>query len=150
MLYCNENPADKVGLSKFCNLRPRNVLLLKDTLSDQGRCNIHEKFFMKLQALQKTYDSNFWSNFLCDVSPNSECWLSHCDKCKEYTQGNEIEDFHLKTTLKQWKTVPVPQSSSNRSEPSKEEVNVENYLTFLVHFYLRNSLHKEHALSNAT
>ena len=99
-LYCNENPTGKVGLSKFFNFRPRNILLLKDTPSDQCKGCIRENFFMKLQALQNNYDANFCSTFLCDASSNSECWLSHSDKCKECTPGNEIEDLHLKTTLK--------------------------------------------------
>ena len=117
-VYCEENPDDKVGLSTFCNLRPTNVLLLKDSPSDQCKCFIHENFFMKLQALQKPYTSQFWSNFLCDASPNSDCWLSQCDNCREYKQGSE--DLNSKANLKQWKRVTVAQSAPESDDSMVE------------------------------
>ena len=47
-MYCEQNKRDGVhGLaySTFCNLRPRNVLLLSFSPKDQCKCMTHENFF---------------------------------------------------------------------------------------------------------
>lgn len=36
-----EHPDYKIGLSKFCSLRPKNVQLLKETPSEHCKCRIH-------------------------------------------------------------------------------------------------------------
>ena len=43
-VYCQtqDNP---VSFSTFCNLHPKNVLLLADSPKDQCRCLIHENLF---------------------------------------------------------------------------------------------------------
>ena len=41
---------DKVKFSKFCDLRPKNVLLLKQSPVDQCKCKIHENFNNKLKV----------------------------------------------------------------------------------------------------
>lgn len=52
--------------STFCNLRPSNVLLLKDMPSDQCKCKIHENFIYLLKGIHVKYDGNFWEKILCD------------------------------------------------------------------------------------
>ena len=44
---CHKN----ISFSKFCSLRPKSVLLLKDTPIDQCKCKLHEHFQMKLKGL---------------------------------------------------------------------------------------------------
>ena len=39
------------SFSAFCKLRPKHVLLLVDTSKEQCKCQIHGKFFMKLEAM---------------------------------------------------------------------------------------------------
>ena len=46
------------SFSVFCNLRPKNVLLLVDTPKEQCKCEIHENFFMKLEAMDSFYDND--------------------------------------------------------------------------------------------
>ena len=43
----------------------------------------HENFFLKLEALDIEYTSNYWNGILCDATRNSECWLLKCEECKD-------------------------------------------------------------------
>ena len=63
-VYCQtqDNP---VSFSTFCDLRPKNVLLLADSPKDQCRCLIHENILFKLDAIRISYDSSFWTKILC-------------------------------------------------------------------------------------
>lgn len=70
-----------IGFSKFCSLRPKNVLLMKDTPSDQCRCVTHENFTLKLKGLKEIYSNDWWNKILCEVSMNSLCWKNECDVC---------------------------------------------------------------------
>ena len=83
-IYCKSpDYTNKVKFSKFCELRPRNVLLMKDFPEDQCKCIIHENFTNMLKGLSITYDSNkSWYMVLCDSSLNSSCWQSNCEVCK--------------------------------------------------------------------
>ena len=59
---------DKVKFSKFCYPRPKNVLLLKQSLPDQCKSIIHENFINKLKALSILYDSNsFWDKIIPQI-----------------------------------------------------------------------------------
>lgn len=82
-IFKEENPNIKIGYSKFCSLRPKNVLLLKETPADQCKCKIHENFILKLKSLSPkcTYSSEFWKNVLCDDNLDSFCWKNMCHKC---------------------------------------------------------------------
>ena len=86
----------KIGLSKFCSLRPENVLLLKQTPSEQCKCKIHENFILKLKSLKIQYNHDFWSSFLCDSSINSSCWKNDCGKCS----GGKLLPFPNKPEIK--------------------------------------------------
>ena len=44
-----------IGFSKFCSLRPKNVLLTGDTPQYQCECMIQENFFLKFEAMGKNY-----------------------------------------------------------------------------------------------
>lgn len=46
-----ENSHLKIGFSRFASLRPKNVLLVKDSPVDQCKCSIHENFKPKLKGL---------------------------------------------------------------------------------------------------
>lgn len=79
---CHPNVA--VGLSKFCSLRPKNVLLLKHQAADHCKCQIHENFMYKLKGLGICYDDEFWQTVLCDGSYgdfSSLCWRGECEVC---------------------------------------------------------------------
>ena len=51
----------EVKFYKFCDLRPENVLLLKQSPVGQCKCILHENFFIDLKALSIFCDSSsFW------------------------------------------------------------------------------------------
>ncbi|GBL98741.1 hypothetical protein AVEN_8634-2 [Araneus ventricosus] len=80
-LFKEENPSINIGYSKFCSLRPKNVLLVKDTPSDHCKCKSHENFILLLKGLNINYNNDFWKEILCNSDSGSECWETNCDKC---------------------------------------------------------------------
>lgn len=82
-LFKMENDNLEVGFSKFCFLRPPNVLLLHETPADQCKCKIHENFILKLKALKINYSNAWWQSILCDTEQNSLCWQGQCNECKD-------------------------------------------------------------------
>ena len=80
-VFKEENQELVIGFSKFCSLRPKNVLLLKNTPSDQCKCKVHENLILKLKALKYSYSNSFWEKILCDVKINSACWQNRCEAC---------------------------------------------------------------------
>lgn len=82
-LYCTANEETScVSFSKFCSLRPQNVLLLKDSPVDQCKCRHHENFRLMLIGLGVPYDTTFWEKILCDTSLGSTCWAGTCEVCQ--------------------------------------------------------------------
>ena len=51
-LFVDANPDINIRFSAFAKLKPKNVLLLKNTSLDQCRCETHENFIFKLTALK--------------------------------------------------------------------------------------------------
>jgi len=82
-IYANET-LQPVSFSKFANLRPQNVLLLKNSPPDQCKCLIHENLRQRLLGLKISYDSNvFLPSILCDATANSKCWCQECVICAD-------------------------------------------------------------------
>ena len=108
-IYCKSpDYTNKVKFSKFCELRPRNVLLMKDSPEDQCKCIIHENFTNMLKGLSITCDSNKSSYMvLCDSSLNSSCWQSNCEVCKNGKTLHLDTDPETNVSLKEWCFVEV-------------------------------------------
>lgn len=104
-VFKEENQEVKIGFSKFCSLRPKNVLLLKETPAEQCKCRLHENFIMKLKALKYTYNNDFWKNLLCDDSLNSPCWQNLCENCSEGKRMLLPSDPDSKVNWKEWRKV---------------------------------------------
>ena len=76
--------SDKVKLCKFCDLRPKNVLLLKQSISDQCKSITIENFINKLEALSILYySSSFWDTVLNNNTTNCQCWQGNCEDCAD-------------------------------------------------------------------
>ena len=71
------------SMSTFTKLRPKNVLLLSDTLEDTCQCQAHENLFLKLEAMGHSYASSSCGEVFCYTSENSICWLLKCDECRK-------------------------------------------------------------------
>lgn len=93
-------PNIEIGFSNFCSLRPKNVLLMKDTPSDQCKCLTHENFMFKLKGLKQNYCNDWWTMILCDPSLDSKCWKNECDTCSD---GKKILISMDLSTICVWK-----------------------------------------------
>ena len=102
-IYINLPVTEKVKFSKFCELRPKNVLLLNQSPADQCKCMIHENFINKLKGAAITYDSStFWNFVLCDDSLNSVCWQRNCEDCIDGKKLNLNIDPATNVSWNQW------------------------------------------------
>ena len=85
-IYSNLPITEKVKFSKFCELRPKNVLLLNQSPADHCKCMIHENFINKSKSAAITCDSStFWNFVLGDYSLNSVCWQGNCEDGANWT-----------------------------------------------------------------
>ena len=81
-IFIETYPENKIGFSKFCSLRPKNVFLVHETPVDQCKCRVHENFISRLKGLHIQYNSvEFWESVLCDTTLNSKCWQADCTEC---------------------------------------------------------------------
>ena len=85
--FVEEHPSNKIGLSKFCQLRPKNVKLFDHIPHHVCVCSYHENVRLLLGAL-RDYTSlaeefhGFISQVTCD--PQTEvCLSSQCKDCKD-------------------------------------------------------------------
>ena len=88
------NVDEKCSFSTFCNLWPKNVLLMENSPLHQCKCQIHENlFFFNYEAMGLTYDSSWWESVLCNTLPKSDCWKNQCEICmdgKNFVPSNYI------------------------------------------------------------
>ena len=99
-------PQYTISLSMFCQLRPKNVLLLHQTPADQCHCRIHENVFLRLKGLKIVYDSeSIWKRIICDAEPSSTCWKMECNACSGGQKFESELDGDLSVTWKQWDLV---------------------------------------------
>jgi len=139
-IFKKDNPEVEIGFSKFCSLRPKNVLLLKNTPADQCKCLIHENFILKLKALGLTYDNAFWEQILCNDSSNSKCWQNSCEHCTSAKKLPLPTDFSIKSNVKEW-----AKDSSGRLKLQTKELTIgsiynqviKNYTAFLKHVNIK-------------
>ena len=90
-LFKKEHSSVKIGFSKFCTLRPQNVLLSGQYPHQACLCSYHENIRLLCDCLSKsipdfpTYSGQFVDCFVC--SPDSEvCMLGQCDKCPQWLE----------------------------------------------------------------
>ena len=80
-LFQKENPQVKIGFSKFCSLRPKNVLLQAFMPRQVCLCQYHDNVKLLCECLTKeiqsfpSYCAAFVDNFVCD-SNKEECMMS--------------------------------------------------------------------------
>ena len=57
--FKNDYPDIKIGKAKFCELRPKYVMLLSDTPKNVCLCQYHENMELLLSALHKVFPDDF-------------------------------------------------------------------------------------------
>ena len=109
-IFKEENPDMKIGLSKFAELRPPNVLLSSQTPSNVCTCIYHENMILALSAINShvaeipSYSKDFSASCLVDPD-NDKCWFGKCnhDGCgfeARYALPSTVEG--KKATWVQW------------------------------------------------
>ena len=99
-----ENPSVQIGFSRFCSLRPVNVMLSVDMPRDVCLCQYHENIKMICECLKKEissfpqYSGNFVDNFVCN-SESELCMLGKCNKCPNWLEGMKEEADLDESTL---------------------------------------------------
>ncbi|CAH3192854.1 unnamed protein product [Porites evermanni] len=85
-LFLTQHPEIKIPLSKFCSLRPVNVLLSSAMPRDAGLGQYHENIRMlyeriakEIQALPPYFEA-LGDNFVCD-NTSEFCTTGKCAKC---------------------------------------------------------------------
>jgi len=110
-LFQKENPQVKIGFSKFCSLRPKNVLLQAFMPRQVCLCQYHDNVKLLCECLTKeiqsfpSYSAAFVDNFVCD-SNKEECMMSKCGSCPAWLDAVK-EDAALDEIVQwqQWERV---------------------------------------------
>lgn len=112
--FCEENTEVKIGLSKFCSLRPEHCVFAADSSAHNVCvCIIHQNCELMLEALslsQLTANSNDpitnlqgCLNYIVCRKPTASCYLNECELCPgtrklmevllDLLQKKEVENF---------------------------------------------------------
>ena len=95
-LFKEENLNLKIGMSKFADLRPCNVLLSNKLPHNVCLWKYHENFILAVNALHErcpelpSYSYEPPDKLLCYPTIR-QCWLNECDKCKGFKAMTEMD-----------------------------------------------------------
>lgn len=106
--FMEENPDTKIGLSKFCDLRPAHVKLFDHLPHQVCVCSYHENVRLILVALKKYSDlstdfSSFVNQIVCD-SQSKECMSNECLVCKDKLNSFSPQNPSTSIVYHQWQT----------------------------------------------
>ena len=102
----------KVGLSKFCNLRPPNIKLFDSILHNICVCIYHENMRLLLELLSKyTKLSESFQNFVDQFTCDPSFYDSNYRKCDNYidlldTFKPVVKQCEIVVRYFQWKSSP--------------------------------------------
>ena len=113
-LFQKENPHVQIGFSKFCSLRPKNVLLQAAMPRQVCLCQYHDNVKLLCDCLSKeiesfpSYSGTFVDLFVCD-STKEECMMNKCNKCPAWLDTVK-KDAPLDEVVQwqQWESVSHP------------------------------------------
>lgn len=110
-LFKSEYPDVEIGFSKFCSLRPSNVLLGSAMPRNVCLCQHHDNIRLLCDCLSKEiprfpcYSSSFVDGFVCDTN-NESCMTGKCKNCPEFLQKMKEEaPLDEVTTWYEWEQV---------------------------------------------
>ena len=124
--FVEEHPNEKIGLSKFCEMRPPNVKLFDHIPHYVCMCSYHENVRFLLVALKEHTSlrvdfHEFISQVTCDAKSQA-CLTSQCKECKDHI--NDFTPSNGSDVLQylQW------QDTNNRKEKVEVIATVEDGL----------------------
>ena len=103
-MFQQEHPHTKIGLSKFCSLRPVNILLKSSTPREVCLCRYHDNIKMLCVTLSEeipsfpSYSRSFVDNLVCD-SNKEECMTGKCQKCPNWFEAMKDTSLNLEEVL---------------------------------------------------
>lgn len=86
-----EETGSTISFSKFANLRPVDVQLLRNIPLDVCLCSYHENFISYTSALfpDDSYNNEWIQNNVVCQNPSSKCYLSECPVCSKRSRITE-------------------------------------------------------------
>ncbi|CAB3988658.1 Hypothetical predicted protein [Paramuricea clavata] len=131
-LFCKEYP-NKIGKSKFAELRPKHVLLSSKLPHSVCLCKYHENFINAVNILHQVspsvplYTNEFPQSCLCNPVKR-ECWMNQCEQCKDGKGFRNSYPLEENGDVKWyvWKT-----DSSNKLVKNVEEGTTEELYTHI-------------------
>ena len=150
-LYLNEtkHPCEKVGLSKFCELRPQHIKTFDEMPHNVCVCVYHENVRLLLIALNqitglKTNFGEFVAQVTCDEN-HKDCIDRSCLVCKNFLsefEPNQVEECNL--AYYQWQAQDKRMEKVLlQSSPKQIFEELEHQLKyFLIHRYVKKQQSK--------
>lgn len=118
-LFRCEHSDIEIGLSKFCSLRPSNVLPSSTMPRNVCLCQHHDNIRLLCDCLTKeipsfpSYSSSFVDAFVCDGS-SELCMTGNCKNCPDFfTTLRDEAPLNEDTTWYEWERVTVDPTDGN-------------------------------------
>ena len=125
-MFVNDNPTIKIGFSKFCFLRPTNVMLSSKMPRDVRLCSYHENIKLLCRCLSKeipqfpAYSGSFVEYFVC-ISESESCVLGKCNKCPKWLrQVRDTVDIDTSSEIEWCQWERVEQMVTSKKEQTKK------------------------------
>ena len=125
-MFVKDNPTVKIGLSKFCSLRPINIVLSSKLPRDVCLCSYHENIKLLCQCLNKeipqfpVYSGSFVENFVCN-SESESCMLGKCNRCPKWLhQVRNMVDIDTFSEVEWCQWERVEQMTTSKKEITKK------------------------------
>ena len=142
-LYCQDHP-NEVGLSKFCDLRPKHIKVFDKLPQTLCVGMYHENFRLLLQVLSAytqlpKYVSDFTDNLVCNPSSKT-CMSLECtecrDKIREYQPQLDVKNVNI--TYYQWQTCDRTEKVqiAGTVQEAYDEQNLQ-LKQFLIHVFIK-------------
>lgn len=104
-VYCNEIGNEQVGKSKFCELRPQNIMVVADTPHTVCVCQFHSNFNNLCSSLKSLhgFPKDLLTELCCDLS-NESCMISQCKNCETNVEDvlPLLFDYEVNIFWKKW------------------------------------------------
>ena len=129
-LFKRDHPTVKISFSKFCSLRPANVLLSSTIPRNVCLCQHHDNVKLLCEAIHKAvpefppYSSETVSHFVCSAE-EEKCMTGVCDKCPNWMEEvKAVSPLDDPVEWYQWERVEkaVP---GKKGKPSKTKKKIQ-------------------------
>lgn len=159
-IFKEENPGEKIKISKFYELRPKFVMLISDMPHDVCVCKYHANIFYLIDILHKNVKfpkthRELLQEIVCSLE-GEDCMMGICQNCKDIDLKYSVlplkYDESLELIFKQWATI------NGRVEIISLEKSIEMIIStlenqlpfFKKHIFIKNSQQKYFDLKRST